>query len=163
VRVNPDVLIRDDKWILEQMMNPDKKAIFRPYTFNAIHSDFYAFRPVVYHDLNVTPETLQLWADQSSSAEKFLFRKFGSLFLPEQLCTATVLKQGCSEAQKNDLKHGAVGIARNESDSVVAILPNVTIPGMLARMIGRDSPVLHFHPLVNYCPNYFNATNGKQF
>jgi hypothetical protein len=40
----------------------------------------------------------------------------------------------------------------------VAWLPGATTRRGWARLIGKESPVVHFHPLFNKCPHYFNAT-----
>jgi hypothetical protein len=46
VRLNPDVLIRNDTWFLEQMLNTSVDALFYHLGGQlAVHSDFYAFRP----------------------------------------------------------------------------------------------------------------------
>ena len=40
----------------------------------------------------------------------------------------------------------------------VAWLPNAESRNGWARVIGRKSPVIHFHPLFKACPHYFDAT-----
>jgi hypothetical protein len=53
IRLNPDVLIRHDTWLIQTMMNPSFDGIFHEccniqnysYTNPKLHSDFYAFRP----------------------------------------------------------------------------------------------------------------------
>ena len=46
VRVNPDVLIMNDAWLLEMMANPSVDAILAD-CFGLIHTDFFAVRPHV--------------------------------------------------------------------------------------------------------------------
>jgi hypothetical protein len=43
----------------------------------------------------------------------------------------------------------------------VAWLPGPRIRLGWARLIGKDSPVIHFHPYFKKCPHYFNATGYK--
>jgi hypothetical protein len=52
IRLNPDVLIRKDTWLINTMLDPTINAIFldcvnsKTYNPNAkLHTDFYAFRP----------------------------------------------------------------------------------------------------------------------
>jgi hypothetical protein len=159
IRLNPDVLIRDDRWLIEQLLNPEVHAIFRPYRRNAIHTDFYAFRPKLYDELKVPTAVLLEWMNQPYlSAERFLFEMFGSLLTEYQWCTATSLRSThCIEG--SETPNGNSTLPANR----VAIVPNVTIPSMFARMIGVASPILHIHELVAYCPHYFNATDSIEF
>jgi hypothetical protein len=50
IRLNPDVLVRREKWLRQTMLNPDVDAILIDYSFSPRHqhkfqTDFYAFRP----------------------------------------------------------------------------------------------------------------------
>jgi hypothetical protein len=40
----------------------------------------------------------------------------------------------------------------------VAWLPGARTRRNWARLIGKESPVIHFHPYFKKCPHYFNAT-----
>ena len=59
IRLNPDVLIRNDQWLLQQMNNPELDGIFQLFypknnrgkKIPFFHTDFYAFRP---HAANAT-------------------------------------------------------------------------------------------------------------
>jgi hypothetical protein len=45
IRLNPDVLILDDKWLLEIMRNSSIDGIFQDCTVCLLHTDFFAVRP----------------------------------------------------------------------------------------------------------------------
>jgi hypothetical protein len=161
VRLNPDVLIRDDRWLLEQMANPEIHAIFRPYDMGvfyegAIHSDFYAFRPRIYEDLNVTGETIREWIDRAYTAEMALYRMFGPLLSPDQLCKTSLRNPNpCTDDQRND--------TIVDPNSTVAIIPHVELEGTFARILGTKSPILHVHNIHQFCPSYFNVTDGVMY
>jgi hypothetical protein len=51
IRLNPDVLIRKDTWLIQTMLDPNMNAIFHDCADNGtanvkLHTDFYAFRPI---------------------------------------------------------------------------------------------------------------------
>jgi hypothetical protein len=163
IRLNPDVLIRDDRWLLEQMARPEIHAIFRPYDMGvfysgSIHSDFYAFRPRIYDDLHVTAETMRAWvsSNQVSTAEMALYRLFGPLLSPDQLCKTSLKNPNpCTDDQRND--------TIVDPNSTVAIIPHIQLRGTFARVLGTKSPVLHIHEIVDFCPNYFNISDGVEY
>jgi hypothetical protein len=158
VRLNPDVLIRDDRWLLEQMAKPEIHAIFLPYDMGvfydgSIHSDFYAFRPRIYDDLHITGETMREWVDSVFTAEMALYRMFGHLLSRDQLCKTSLRNPNpCTDDQRND--------TIVDPNSTVAIIPHVQLDGSFARMLGTKSPILHVHGILQLCPNYFNVTDG---
>lgn len=125
VRLNPDVLIRNDTWLRETMLNQTIDCIAVDFShpvknFSALHSDFYAFRPAAI-DRNAVFTEL----DRHPTAERHL---------------------------------GAALLAiRNRT----AWIPNVKRKRRNARILGPGSPVIHWHGIVDFCPEYFNATNGK--
>jgi hypothetical protein len=140
IRLNPDVLIRNDTWLLEQMRLDHVQALLDLYPFgkkSAFHSDFYAFRPSVYSSqLHLTPERLRSRLDDSVfTAELQIMDIFGPLL----------------NSQKD-----------NETDAKnpIAWLPGVNRYRGRGRMIGPTSPVLHVHELVKHCPDYFSAHDG---
>lgn len=124
VRMNPDVLIRQDTWIRQTMLNQTVDGIFIDYTrgrrgsIKGLHSDFFAFRPEA---ANVT--ALRANFLQKPTAETHLYTGF-------------------EESIQQDR---------------IAWLPGARRRGEFARVIGSESPVIHFHPLFNKCPNYLNA------
>jgi hypothetical protein len=151
IRLNPDVLIRNDTWLIEQMLNPSVHAILYGFDHNgspnsALHSDFYAFRP---HALTSQPHI----------AEKFLEEHLANNEMTaEEQMLALFAKLLENEAQAGNQTGGAAA-----NSGRVAWLPGVERLGSQARMLGLNSPVLHVHHLVNYCPDYFKATDGQTF
>jgi hypothetical protein len=82
IRLNPDVLIRHDTWLIETMMNPSFDAIFHD-CYNSkdysnptplLQSDFYAFRP------SAVNRDMFLNALDKSSAERHLTAAFRSIY-----------------------------------------------------------------------------------
>jgi hypothetical protein len=151
IRLNPDVLIRNETWLIENMLDPSVHAILYGFDHkgrpnSALHSDFYAFRP-------------QALTSQPHITEKFLEEHLANhkMTAEEQMRVlfATLLE---NEAQA----HNRTGGAATDSGRV-AWLPGVKRRGSQARMLGLNSPVLHVHRLVNFCPDYFNATDGRTF
>jgi hypothetical protein len=48
IRINPDVLIRNLTWLLQQLQNPNVEGIFHdstPRRGHQLHTDFFAVRP----------------------------------------------------------------------------------------------------------------------
>jgi hypothetical protein len=140
IRLNPDVLIRKDHWLLAQMNQDHVQAILYRYGSAAFHSDFYAFRPRVYTSQpHITPERLQSQlVDNNFAAERQMMDIFGPLL---------------------KLQNDSDVRAKNP----IAWLPGVSIQPSRARMIGPKSHVLHVHHLSKFCPNYFEARDGEWF
>lgn len=125
VRLNPDVLVRDDDWLRKTMLNKTVDAIVIEKWPKLVHTDFVAFRP---HAVNKT-ELLNRRAT-SGTAEMHMYR----------------------------------GVEHLIQQGRVARLPHAQrIPETDARVVGKQSPVIHHHDLYKYCPNYFNATHGDFF
>jgi hypothetical protein len=143
------------------MARPEIHAIFRPYDMGiwyngSIHSDFYAFRPRIYDDLHVTGETMREWVDSVQTAEMALYRLFGRLLSPDQLCkTSARSPKNCTDDQRND--------TIVDPNSTVAIIPHIQLRHLLARMLGTESPILHIHEILEFCPNYFNITDDVEY
>jgi hypothetical protein len=161
VRLNPDVLIRDDRWLLEQMTNPKIDAIFRPYDMGvwyqgAIHSDFYAFRPIIYDRLTFPEKKLRRLVQYSGTAEVALYRLFGHLLTPDQECKTSLLSPyNCTDEQRDD--------TIVDPTSRVAIIPHIRLHESDARVLGTESPLLHIHNMSKFCPYYFNVTDGVEY
>ena len=122
IRVNPDVLIRNDTFILSSMKNDTVSGIFvdcfdRPCLIGSgcvdrlIHTDFFAIRPRVV----VLDELLS--AADITNAEDMATKAFS-------------------------------GIVRNGSD---AWLPDAGPPRGFCRVAGDRSPVIHLHDYVSKC------------
>jgi hypothetical protein len=153
IRLNPDVLIRNDTWLVEKMLDPSVHAILYGFDHNgspnsALHSDFYAFRP---HALTSQPHVTAKFLEEHLANDKMT---------AEEQMRVLFAKLLENEAQAGNLT--AEGEAATSSGRV-AWLPGVVRRGSQARMLGLNCPVLHVHRLVHYCPNYFNATDGLTF
>jgi hypothetical protein len=127
IRLNPDVLIRREKWLRQTMLMPDVDAILIDYStpenpLRRLNTDFYAFRPAA-----VDPAALMLEFDRQATAEKHL----GAALQP-------IL-------QSNRFRW----------------VPDTTRIKAAARVLGRQSPVIHAHAALNSCPDYWNATDGE--
>jgi hypothetical protein len=139
IRLNPDVLIRNDEWLMQQMHNTSAQAIavyFEGVDYckvtegvpNCIHSDFVAFRPSLLQLPQISGEVLrELMNDDLVPAEHHM----NYMLLP---------------------------LLTNKS---VSFIPNVVVKPLEARILGKHSPVIHEHAVLNSCPDYFNATDGE--
>jgi hypothetical protein len=126
IRLNPDVLIRREKWLRQTMLMPDIDAILIDYStpenpLRRLNTDFYAFRPAA-----VDRAALVFEFDRQATAEKHL----GAALQP-------IL-------QSNRFRW----------------VPDTTRIKADARVLGRQSPVIHAHAALNSCPDYWNATDG---
>jgi len=134
IRLNPDVLIRRDQWLLETMNNPSIDGIFIDWSYNsatdqkALQTDFYAFRPQAVNVKNLFL-MYQIQKRRFFHAEPHLYPGFQDI-----------------------IERGRV-----------AWLPNAERKGDWARVLGTKSDVVHVHDLVQECPNYFNVTDGKYY
>jgi hypothetical protein len=144
IRLNPDVLIRNDTWLMETMLDPGIDAIFHDCNNNRrhhtvvssfkralltqhhpthrMHSDFVAFRP---HAVNRT--LLLQAAVAATNAEQHITDGFGNIIL---------------DSKRYRLVEGAENRAGD------------------CRIEGKHSPVVHSHTLWKECPYYYNATDG---
>ena len=151
IRLNPDVLIRNDTWLIQTMMNRSIDAIFHdchnrilypsqdhpstlPKPIPKFHTDFTAFRPsAIQRDLVLsTPvATYKVHQNRSiSNAEQHLTKALWNIYQSERF----VYVQGGENS----------------------------VPGR-CRIEGIHSPILHVHELVEYCPYYYNATKAGIF
>jgi hypothetical protein len=127
IRVNPDVLIRDDRWLMETMLNTSVDIIVHEcvstnkYTTQPfLHTDFFAFRP------KAIDRDILLQADRSHAETHFTD-------VVRHLYNAG--RYAYVEGGKNELEGHC-------------------------RIAGVNSPVLHVHELSQFCPDYYNVTNG---
>ena len=130
IKLNPDVLVREDTWLIQTMLDTSIDVIVHECLSHnkhsnnpTFHSDFIAFRP------NAVDRERLLQTDRSH-AEFHMTSTFRHLY--DQKRFAYV------EGGKNVME-GACRIA------------------------GLHSPVLHVHELANFCPYYYNATNGEHY
>ena len=68
VRLNPDVLVRQEKWLCQAMLNTTLDALLVRKGRNLYHSDFYAFRPKA-----VDPMVIYQSFDTADTAEAHLY------------------------------------------------------------------------------------------
>jgi hypothetical protein len=156
IRLNPDVLIRNDTWLIQSMMMDSIDGIFHD-CFNRIHypadiqrgqpplkpalkfhSDFYAFRPVaVRRDLVLSP------------------RKTASTFNP-------VTNRSVIAVKPNAERHLTESLWNIFESSRFLYLEggHNFVPGR-CRLEGIHSPVIHAHELAHHCPYYYNVTSKE--
>lgn len=130
LRMNPDVLIRRDEWLLQTMQNPQVDAIavdwrrnFRNKSPKALHSDFFAFRPEA-----INGTALQRMYEAQ-------------------------MKSGKLDAES----HIYAGVEHLIEQERVAWLPNVKGNWRFARTDGPYCDIVHHHAILQACPNYFDA------
>jgi hypothetical protein len=126
IRLNPDVLIRREKWLRQTMLMPDVDAILIDYStpqqpLRRLNTDFYAFRPAAMDRAALIREF-----DRQSTAEMHLGAALQSILQSHRF----------------------------------RWVPDTTRYKAAARVLGRQSPVIHAHAVVNSCPDYWNATDG---
>jgi hypothetical protein len=128
IRINMDVLIRDDKWLMQTMLNTSVDMIVHDcdsrnkHTKNTFfHTDFFAIRP------------------NAIDRERFLSLGGGGRSHAEGHFTHSV--RPIFDAGRFAYVEGG----KNAMDGY-------------CRIEGVHSPVLHVHELSNYCPLYYNIT-----
>jgi hypothetical protein len=146
IRLNPDVLIRNDTWLVNTLLRPDIDAILLRYGPKKFHSDFCAFRPQAVIDGWQKNLQRKLEQNGASVADEFM-NKFRSL--RRSSLTA--------EEQMDIIFRPLVDASR------VAGIPHARRRGPFARLMGSKSPVLHVHEILRFCPNYLNASDGVWF
>jgi len=94
VRLNPDVLVRDDTWLRETMLNESVDLIAVDFThpvheWAALHTDFYAFRPE-----KIDKRALRAELHRQPTAERHL----GTALLPLRAANRTAWIPGAKRA-----------------------------------------------------------------
>ncbi|CAB9527411.1 expressed unknown protein [Seminavis robusta] len=131
IRLNPDVLIRNDTWLLSQMRSPSVQGIFvrwdTPSAQLYLHTDFSAFRP--------------------SAID------YDAMLLEYQ----TQRHQGKFRAERH-FTFGFQHLLKQQPDTpAVAFVPRVvksTTHGV-GHVGGYHCDIVHIHPFVKHCPDYF--------
>ena len=88
------------------------------------------------------------------------------IFRPQSVnVTALALKQQEQELTQKPWAepHLYPGFQASIAADRVAWLPNVQLYRNIARVTGRDCDVVHWHSLVQHCPNYFNASDHRLY
>ena len=132
IRTNPDVLIRNDDFLIRTLKNESYDGVFVRWWNNgepALHTDFFAFRP---KEANTTA----------------LFKKFSQQ-----------ISKGAEFVHAET--HLYAGFQETVKQGRVAWLPNAKRRKWAARVEGIGCDVFHTHEIVDACPNYFNATDGE--
>ncbi|CAB9526673.1 expressed unknown protein [Seminavis robusta] len=134
VRLNPDVMIRRDAWLLQQLRTPDVKGVFVRWDTEGsglyLHTDFYAFRPSAI-DYKAMMAEYKRQRTTKFHAELHFTSGFRHLF--------------------------------NQQPPALAFLPNVykTRPTGIGHVGGKDCDVIHAHKLIDHCPNYWEARDNQ--
>lgn len=134
IRLNPDVLLRDDRFLREAFSDPSVDAVIAVCHYGKgrvitnpqpvaniggrIQTDFTAFRPSI-----LTYQTLLETRAQAPNAEKHL-----------------------TDALASTLRQRRY-----------RLLPGSVKQGFQCRVGGQSSPVVHAHELVEACPNYYDV------
>jgi hypothetical protein len=132
IRVNPDVMIRNDTWLLQQMRNPTIQGIFARWDKTerlSLHTDFFAFRPT---DIDYKAMFQEYWRQTKAK-----------MYNAETHFTA-----------------GFQHLLQDKQPPQLAFLPGVNKreggPGP-GHVQGYHAPVIHVHTFIKECPNYFDA------
>jgi hypothetical protein len=148
IRLNPDVLIRNDTWLIQTMMDesidailhdcynrilypPIQRKIPPPQRLPKFHTDFTAFRP--------------------NAIDR-------ELVLSTPLATFDAVKNRTTTNAEMHLTMSLWNIYQSKRFVYVNGGKN-SIPGH-CRLEGVDSPILHVHEIAQFCPYYYNATNA---
>lgn len=160
IRLNPDVLIRDDRWLLQALKNPNIGAIVHncwyyvedqakistnlsegtAYKFN---TDFAAFRPLA----------LEPWAFLNTTINP---RDNAELHFTRGLHWSG-LRVGNEVMLSPDI------FAATNGSLKITYMPDIDQDGDKCRVLGKKSPVIHHHEIAKHCPNYFGATDNKWY
>ena len=173
VRVNPDVLIRNDEWLLQTMRNESTDAIFvdcpiewvklddkgkpaiqyglrKPGDF--IHSDFFAVRPRAIPKDAFQPYRLSA----GHQVPVQLSAAGGGIKLGAQMLTKRKKKKEPSSAERQMAE-----VFKNlVKDGRHAWLPHVKHEGWQCRVLGESSPVIHDHDLAERCEKDGSLSGG---
>jgi hypothetical protein len=169
IRLNPDVLIRNDTWLISTMMNDSIDAIFHDcYNRKLYPSNHDDKNDVVENENDDNGDHPTL----SSSIPQFHtdFTAFRPRAINRDLvCSALTRNVTFNSTGSNEITSIAFPITVAEHHYTGAVWNiyqsqrfvyleggNTTIPGH-CRLEGVHSPVLHVHELVNDCPYYYNA------
>jgi hypothetical protein len=134
IRVNPDVLIRNDTWLLQQLRNPTIKGVFVKWDTNRLglllHTDFFAFRPTAIDYTALFHEYQRQTKMKKYMAEEHFTKGFRHYVRSRKSLRQLSFLPGVVK-----YKHG---------------------PG-IGHVTGYNAPVTHVHGFVKHCPNYFDA------
>jgi hypothetical protein len=173
IRLNPDVLIRNDTWLISTMMNDSIDAIFHDcynrklypsvhndseYNFavdddenNGDHPSLSSSIPQFHTDFTAfRPRAINRTLVFSARTRTITFNSTGNQGIASIAFPITVAEHHYT---------GAVWNIYQSQRFVYLEGGNNSLPGN-CRVEGIHSPVLHVHELVKYCPYYYNAKHA---
>ena len=134
IRVNPDVLFRRDFWLLQTMQNSSVDAIMVDWRG--------VYKP---DGVKIFPKAMH--------TDFYAFR-------PEAVNGTALLEMYQHQKRIGKLhaeEHIYPGFEHLIINGRMTWLPNVTGNEQSARTAGPDCEVVHHHPLIRACPNYFDV------
>lgn len=151
IRLNPDVLIKDDAWIRSQLTNPN---------VNVIGVDCNKDR-----DLAMRGDILP-WDDiDKLGMGRIKLHSDFIAFRPNAINTTQLISTLHNQPWPfhNAEYHLTNALLTNINDDVIAYVPGVSpYIEKACRVRGESSPVVHDHALVNFCPGYFNVSQNQK-
>ncbi|CAB9524522.1 expressed unknown protein [Seminavis robusta] len=144
IRMNPDVLIRNDTWLLQTMHNQSIDAILGHWTHYNTH--YNNNDPHNNNNTNGNNDTTMLLTDFHAFRPRAvnhtaLFNQYQQQELHHQLHAESHLYAGFSHLQHQGR---------------IAWIPHIEFPGMEARIGGEHCDIIHDHHLQRLCPNYMD-------
>lgn len=181
LRVNPDVLIRDDTWLHEQIYAeeddngpddvsmPTKRA---PRVVGLVHNCFGVKNSIDSssnssdHDWYKFNTDFTAFRPQALNATCFVDPIVNPRDNAEMHMTRGLFLSGVVAPPEKQLGSGG-GMDANtlghSQQSTLAYIPHVEQDGLRCRVLGRKSPVVHHHKLWQACPDFFAATDGTSY
>jgi len=163
IRLNPDVLIRRDTWLLQQLHNTSVDGIFIDWRYhyrsgrfkgNRVFTDFFAFRPTAANGTALV-ELYRHQKEPQREEEQELDQAEPTIPQEQQQ------PQGYQLPRVHAETHIWSGFGHLVDQGRVAWLPNVKLYSGAARVTGPDCDVVHQHNFLKHCPHYFNTSDTK--
>jgi hypothetical protein len=153
IRLNPDVLIRNDTWLLTALVDPDIDGVF---SWCSIPSKLLPKNDVMALQL---PRAAVLDSNQTFlDGETSLIHTDFMAFRPRAVVmdTRDSARQYAKEIRNTEIHATKVMAPIISSGRHVQLFKGVC-NRYLMRIVGRESPVVHAHNLLDSCPDYFDA------
>jgi hypothetical protein len=177
LRVNPDVLIRDDTWLQQQIYAEEGGN--GPDDASSTPTQMAPRVAGLVHNCGGGKNTL---ASSSTNSSFYKFNTDFTAFRPQAL-NATCFVDPIINPRDNAEMHMTRGLFLSgvvappemplESGGgmddeafqkkTLAYIPHVEQDSLRCRVLGRKSPVVHHHKLWQACPNFFSATDGTSY
>jgi hypothetical protein len=162
IRLNPDVLIRNETWLLTALQDPNIDGVFvwcsiPSSTFS--NSSVMAFqrpRSAALDSNQAVPQH-----DQETNGKMRLIHTDFMAFRPRAvtLDSRDSARQYARSIRNTEL-HATKVMSSIISSGRHVRLVNAKCHRTVMRVVGRESPVVHDHGLLDSCPDYFDA-HGK--